>query len=71
MAGYDRQTPSVNCCLAPIETWGLRPKNPEKSQNVENLQKQNKCRQKKQTNKSISMIADKSEEEKYATYLTT
>ena len=33
--------------------------------------KQNKCWKKKQTNKSISMIADKSDEEKYAKYLTT
>ena len=36
VARYDRQTSSVNCCLAPIETWRLRSKNPEKSQNVEN-----------------------------------
>ena len=49
MAGYDRQTPSVNCCLAPIETWGLRPKNPEKSQNVENSQKMSKEKTNKQT----------------------
>ena len=59
MAGHDRQTPSVNCCLAPIETWRL---NPRKSQIIENSQKQ--------TNKSISMIADQSEK-KYAKYLRT
>ena len=40
MTGHDRQTPSVNCRLAPIETWRLRPKPPEKSQNIENSQKQ-------------------------------
>ena len=33
--------------------------------------KTNVERKNKQTNKSISMIADKSEEEKYAKYLTT
>ena len=54
MAGYDRQTPSVNCRLAPIETWRLRPKPPEKSQNVENSEKKQMSKEK--TNKQTKVF---------------
>ena len=51
MAGYDRQTPSVNCCLAPIETWGLRPKKPSKKAKMLKIHKKTKQMLKEKTNK--------------------